>query len=166
MVTKRGLILDVGCAESLLSHELIAKGLRVAGIDIRDYPFRDKHVTFIKSNIMDTNLPDNTFDAIGIVSTIEYIGLEPYGQTVKDTNGDLKTMNELKRILKDQGIIILTTPYIGDGPLRVDFFERKYNAQRLCKLTDGLKIMRDDYFYPSRRGRHLHLLRLQKRKEG
>lgn len=164
MVTKRGLILDVGCAESLLSYELIAKGLRVAGIDIRDYPFRDKHVTFIKSNIMDTNLPDNTFDAIGIVSTIEHIGLEPYGQTVKDTNGDLKTMNELKRILKDQGIIILTTPYIGDGLLRVDFFERKYNAQRLCKLTDGLKIMQDDYFYPPRRGRHLHWLRLQKEK--
>jgi 2-polyprenyl-3-methyl-5-hydroxy-6-metoxy-1,4-benzoquinol methylase len=32
------LVLDVGCAESLLSHELIARGFRVIGLDIRDYP--------------------------------------------------------------------------------------------------------------------------------
>jgi len=162
VVPKRGLILDVGCAESLLSHELIAKGLRVVGIDIRNYPFKDKRIVFLKRNILDTHLPDNTFDAIAIVSTIEHIGLEPYGQTVKDTNGDLKVMTELKRILKHRGIIILTTPYIGGGPLRVTTFERQYDRQRLRELAEGLKIIRDDYFYPLRRGKHLHWAGLSK----
>jgi SAM-dependent methyltransferase len=162
MVPKRGLILDVGCAESLLSHELIAKGFWVVGIDIRDCLFRDKHVMFIKRNVMDTRLPDNTFDAIVVVSTIEHIGLEPYGQTVKDDNGDLKVMSELKRILKPNGAIILTTPYVGGGLLRVNKFERAYNKQRLCELTRGLKIIRAGYFYPLRSGRRLRWLRLSK----
>ena len=42
------LILDVGCAESLLSHELIARGFRVVGLDIRDYPFKNRKMLFIK----------------------------------------------------------------------------------------------------------------------
>ena len=162
MVPKRSLILDVGCAESLLSHELIAKGFRVVGIDIRDHPFKDKRMVFLKRNVLDTRLPDNTFDAIVVVSTIEHIGLESYGQTVKDADGDLKAMNELKRILKPQGIIILTTPYIGGGPLRVNPFQREYDRQRLHELTKGLKVIRADYFYPLRRGKRARWLRLSK----
>ena len=161
-VPREGLILDVGCAESLLSHELIARGFRVVGIDIRDYPFKDKRMIFLKRNIMDTHLPDNTFDAIVLVSTIEHIGLESYGQIVKDTNGDLRAMNELKRILKHQGIIILTTPYVGRAPLRINPFERNYNRQRLSELTRGLKIIKEDYFYPLRSRKHLYWLRLSK----
>jgi 2-polyprenyl-3-methyl-5-hydroxy-6-metoxy-1,4-benzoquinol methylase len=53
------LILDVGCAESLLSHELIARGFRVIGLDIRDYPFKNRRVLFVKRNILDTKLPND-----------------------------------------------------------------------------------------------------------
>ena len=115
-VPRGDLILDVGCAESLLSHELIARGFRVVGIDIQDYPFKDKRMIFLKRNIMDNHLPDNIFDAIVMVSTIEHIGLRSNGQTVEDTNGDLRTMNELARILKHQRIIILTTPTSEKNP--------------------------------------------------
>jgi SAM-dependent methyltransferase len=162
LVPRGGLILDVGCAESLLSHELIARGFRVVGIDIRDYPFKNKRMLFLKRNIMDTGLPDSIFDAIVIVSTIEHVGLESYGQTVKDTDGDLRAMNELTRILKPQGIIILTTPYIGKAPLRVTSFERIYNRERLSELTRGLRIIKEDYFYPLRGGKRLYWLRLSK----
>jgi len=164
MVPKEGLILDVGCAESLLSHELIARGFRVVGIDIRDYPFKDKRMMFLKRNILDTRLPDNTFDAIIVVSTIEHISLEAYGQTVKDTDGDLRAMKELVRILKHEGILILTTPYIGGEPLRVTSFERTYNRQRLDELTRELKVVKEDYFYPLRSGKRLYWLRLSKEK--
>jgi len=164
LVPSNGLILDVGCAESLLSHELIARGFRVVGIDIRDYPFKDKRMVFLKRDIRDTCLPDNTFDAIIIVSTIEHIGLRSYGQTVEDANGDLRTMNELARILKNQGIIILTTPYIGRAPLRVTSFERNYNRKRLSELTRGLKIIKEDYFYPLRSRKRLYWLRFSKDK--
>jgi SAM-dependent methyltransferase len=94
---------------------------------------------FLRRNVLDTLLPDNTFDAILVVSTIERIGLEQYGQTVKDAEGDLRAMKELVRILKHEGVLILTTPYIGGEPLRVTSFERIYDRQRLSELTRGLK---------------------------
>jgi SAM-dependent methyltransferase len=164
IVPKGGSILDVGCAESLLSQELIARGFRVVGIDIRDYPFKDKRMVFLKRNVLDTLLPDNTFDAIVVISTIEHIGLESYGQTMIDTDGDLRAMKELVRILKHGGILILTTPYIGGEPLRISSFERRYNRQRLGKLTRGLKVIKEDYFYPLRSGKRLYWLRLSKEK--
>jgi len=144
------LILDVGCSESLLSHELIARGFRVVGLDIREYPFKSKRMTFVKRNAMNTKLPANTFDAIIVVSTIEHIGLNVYGQLALDDDGDIKAMNELRRILKPNGIIIITTPYIGNEPLKVYPQERHYNRQRLEKLVEGFQVIKEDYFYPRR----------------
>jgi SAM-dependent methyltransferase len=127
------LVLDVGCAESLLSHELIARGFRVIGLDIRDYPFKNRRMLFVKRNVLDTKLPNGMFDAILVVSTIEHIGLSAYGQLTLDDKGDVKAIKELYRILRPKGIMILTTPYIGSCPFRVSSFERNYNRQRLQK---------------------------------
>jgi hypothetical protein len=57
-------------------------------------------------------------------------------------------MKELYRILKSQGIIIVTTPYIGNCPFKVSSFERNYNRQKLKKLIEDFHIVREDYFYP------------------
>jgi len=46
------LVPDVGCAESLLSHELIARGFKIVRIEIRDYPFRNKKMYFVKRNML------------------------------------------------------------------------------------------------------------------
>lgn len=147
-IQKNSLVLDVGCSESLVTHELIRKGFRVVGLDINDYPFKDKHVVFIKRNLLKTELPSGVFDVITMVSTIEHIGLEAYGQIVKDTDADIEALSELKRILKDQGIIIVTTPYVGTYKLKVGNNVRLYNKRRLKKLVSGLKIIKEAYFYP------------------
>jgi hypothetical protein len=95
------LVLDVGCAESLLSHELVARGFRIVGLDIRDYPFKNKRVYFVKRNVLNTGLPDEMFDAIFVVSTIEHIGLSAYGQLTLDDEGDVKVMKEFTRTKAD-----------------------------------------------------------------
>ncbi|MBO3810063.1 MAG: hypothetical protein FGF50_10800 [Candidatus Brockarchaeota archaeon] len=53
------LVLDVGCAESLLSHELMAREFR---LDIRDYPFKNKRMYFVKRDALNISLPSNIFD--------------------------------------------------------------------------------------------------------
>jgi len=136
IIDRDSLVLDVGCSESLSSHEFIARGFRVVGIDIRDYPFKDKHVAFLRRNVIQTKLPNDLFDAIIVISTIEHIGLEVYGQKVKDIHGDIQALKELKRILKPQGIIIITTPYVGNSKLIINPFERRYNRKRLRELTE------------------------------
>lgn len=164
VIDRESLVLDVGCSESLLSHELIARGFRVVGIDIRDYSFKDKRVVFLRRNIVDTKLPNGLFDAIIIVSTIEHIGLEAYGQSIKDTNGDIKALKEIKRILKPQGIIIITTPYIGNSELRINSFERQYNRQRLKELIGEMNTLKESYFHPYRLGKRLRWLEVPKEK--
>jgi len=110
---------------------------------------------------MDTGLPDNIFDAIVMVSTIEHIGLSVYGQLTLDDDGDIKCMRELHRIMKPSGLLILTTPYTGQT-LRISKFERNYNRKRLTKLINGFHILKEEYFYPMNYGRRLIWVKLSR----
>ena len=125
------LILDVGCAESLLGHQLASKGFRVVELDIRECPFKNKRTLFVKRNVMHTQLPDRVFDAIIMVSTVEHIGISVYGQLTLEDDGDLKTVDELHRMLKPDGILILTTPFVGSNLFKTLPSERQYNRERL-----------------------------------
>lgn len=75
LLEKDSIVLDVGCAEITLSHELLARKFRVVGIDIREYPFKNKRMHFVKRSVLNTGLKDNIFDSIIMVSTIEHIAL-------------------------------------------------------------------------------------------
>lgn len=143
-------VLDVGCSESLLSHALVIRRLRVVGLDIRDYPLRSKQMTFVKANIVDTGLPDSFFDAIVAVSTIEHVGLTVYGQTIVDDGLDFIAIREIRRIIKPTGRIIMTTPFIGAQHSKILLDERNYGIESLEKLTKGLDVVKEDYFFPRR----------------
>ena len=153
-------VLDVGCAESLFGHELTSKGFRVVGLDIRDCPFKNKKMLCVQRNIMATGLPSNFFDAIIMVSTVEHIGLNAYQQLSIEDQGDFKAMAELHRILKPAGLLLMSTPYIGTNPLKVDFFERNYNRTRLNKLIHIFSIVKEEYYYPQTVHRHVHWQKL------
>lgn len=152
---KRGsLVLDFGCAESLLSHMLISQGFIVMGLDIRDYPFKSKKLIFIKKNVTNTGLPDAILDVVTAVSTIEHVGLKEYTQTLEDDDGDMKAMKELCRVLKPHGLMLLTTPYVANKKL-VESLGRIYNRQRLEELIGDFQLITEDYFYPRRVGKAL-----------
>lgn len=146
-------LLDVGCTGSLLAHELCARGNRVFGIDINEHIMRNSREIFIKTNVLENKLPSNYFDVITVVSVIEHIGLSSYDQKIISDDADLKTMAELRRILKPNGSLILTTPYEGKGPLRIHNFgkneiclERRYDKKRLDKLLNGFEMMKSSFF--------------------
>jgi len=146
-VPKGARVLDVGCSESVLSHELLARGYEVWGIDINDYLYKPAAMVFVKRDVRDTGLPSNFFDAIVCVSTIEHIGLPVYGQQGMDLNGDIRTMREFYRILKPGGYLLLTTPFAGKE-FRVVPGEREYDFQRLQLLMQGFELVREEFFIP------------------
>ncbi len=134
-------ILDVGCAWSSLSLELACLGYHVWGIDIDDYPFHHPNLEFVKGSICKTDFPDNFFDVVIAVSTLEHIGLGWYGDSVQDS--DIKAISEIHRILKNGGIFILTLPF---GIRRTTKVFRVYDRESLYKLIDGFEIIKKEFF--------------------
>lgn len=134
-------ILDVGCCWSSVSLELCCLGYKVWGIDIDDYPFYHPNFTFLKSSICNTELPDNFFDVVIAISTIEHIGLGHYGDSTQDT--DHKAVNEIRRILKPDGKFILTLPYGKKTKTKVF---RVYDKEALEKLLEGFEVLKAQYF--------------------
>jgi len=151
---KNRILLDVGCSGSLLDHELIARGFHVVGLDIQDHPMRNSREVFIQANVINTNLPSETFDVILLVSTIEHVGLDTYGQVILADDADFWAMQELRRLLKKDGVLLLTTPYEGGGPLKIhrwrrngcEFLERRYDHERLTKLLAGFLTVKSAFF--------------------
>lgn len=141
-------ILDVGCSGSFFPLLLAAFGYETYGIDIRNYPILNKlqfdNFTFVKEDIRKTSFPDSFFDAITAISTIEHIGISGrYGES-QDLSDDKKAIDEMKRILKPKGIIILTIPF-GKAKI-IKPYCRIYDSNLIQQRVEGLKIEKEEYY--------------------
>ncbi|MBV5278279.1 MAG: methyltransferase domain-containing protein [Campylobacteraceae bacterium] len=102
---EKAVILDIACGTGYGTIKFDGKGHKVYGADydmeqINDNKARLSHkkdVIFQHEDIMNLSFDDNTFDIIFSMETIEHV----------DPN---KTLNELKRVLKKDGYLILSTP--------------------------------------------------------
>jgi len=147
-LTTKGKLLDIGCNESEFANELSKiKTLQVYGIDIRPILGKTSY-NFFKEDAQHTRFDNDFFDQITIISSIEHFGLEVYGNKNMDTGADVKAMKEIRRILKKNGRLFLTTPFGKDSTS----WYRKYNKNSLIKLFSGFKIIEEKYFYQTENG--------------
>jgi len=155
---KKGMrILDVGCSGSLVCHWLVSKGCEVHGVDVRPYKEIPRGMAFYQADIMEKlPFPDDYFDRIVCISTIEHVGLGGYGD-IQRIKGDFRAMDELKRVLKMKGRIVLTTPY---GYTWKEYQPRDayphtawrvYDKNMLRLLIMGLAKIREEYFVHTKR---------------
>jgi len=106
---RKGLLLDVGCSHGAYSFELAKLGYTVIGIDVNHESiylaqkiqrYLDlKNLVFHHMDILLNNFPNNKFDIIIIFETLEHI------------KEDFKVIQEFSRILKDNGLVIISVPY-------------------------------------------------------
>ena len=142
---KSGKILDVGCCDSFLPYELKKMGFSTYATDIRNY---HHDINFTRSDITKkTKFKSDIFDYMTCISVIEHIGLgsRSYGD-VKDSDGDIKAMREMRRILK--GELLLTTHYSSKYTVDVNELSlaRLYDKKRLGMLTRGFTIVKEQHF--------------------
>lgn len=107
-------ILDVGCAESTYLGDLLDKRCEVWGIDIRshDDPAWADKIRYIKSDIrFSATIPENYFDTVLCISTLEHIGLDHYDNKVMDPWAEPICFERMSRVLKEGGELILTCPF-------------------------------------------------------
>ncbi len=112
-----------------------------AFIPIKFYDYRvvNLQLSNWESGFADLNkLPFETDSqpSISCMHTVEHIGLGRYGDAI-DAEGDLKAINELKRIVQPGGDLLFVTPV---GRSRIE-----YNAHRIFSYEQVV-----DYFAPLR----------------
>jgi len=143
----KGTILDVGCCHSFLSHELIARGLEVYGVDVKPYPERHPDLRFYQVDVTKMPFPDDYFDRVVAVSTIEHIGLGAYNDPIYN-DGDFIAMMELIRVLKEGGKMFITFPFGAEHHLveHHSTWHRIYDERRSKQLIGKMLIEKEDYY--------------------
>jgi len=118
----KGKSLDVGCIarHNYLIPMMCFDGWDVFGIDIRDgWGYQHPNFTFVKGDIRENTFKDGEFDMVSCISAIEHMGTTSYyGETKIEDNADYIVMQEIKRILKPGGTLLITVPYRKVGEAR------------------------------------------------
>ena len=143
---RKEMILDIGGGlgfSTMLPILLKLEKVKVTCLDIVNYPCKSKFgVGYVKGSCIKSLLPDASFDLVTIILTFEHVGLGRYGDPL-DVEGDLKTMEEVRRILKNGGHVVLTVPY--GFPTVVFNLHRVYDEGRFNLLTKGFKRIIVEY---------------------
>ena len=107
---KRAKILDLGCTESSLPLQLAALGYSVTGFDFREYPYGHPNLTFVQGDMTKLPFDKENFDAILSISTLEHVGIGFYADPQEAQQADKKAIGEIARVLKPNGLFVLTAP--------------------------------------------------------
>lgn len=171
-------VLDIGSAFSLLPIQLATLGYQVTGLDIIDSG-DTYHPNFVQivSDLFDNKLPDNSFDAVISVSTIEHMGFGVFGDKVIP-DADVRAFEIVHRLLKPGGVAIITVPVVdttNPWHQKTTYFskERITLVTRLFQVLEHRLLTRKshwqtdaeiDYFLPATEigSYNVHLLTLKK----
>ncbi len=101
-------VLDIGCGTGIMAHFFVGKGCQYIGTDasskmieqarVRHLSKKNNKIRFIISDVEELNFKDNCFDIILAAGLIEYF------------DNCSKALLEMIRILKPEGILIITLP--------------------------------------------------------
>lgn len=125
-----------------------------AFIPVKFYDYRPAvlNLNNLKSEHADlTNLhfEDNTVESISCMHTIEHVGLGRYGDPI-DPKGDLKAINELKRVTAQKGNILFVTPISGNPRIQFNA-HRIFSYKQIVEYFEGCELKKfsliTDYKY-------------------
>jgi hypothetical protein len=89
------------------------------------------------ADLCNLSIADNSFESVSCMHTVEHIGLGRYGDSI-DPQGDIKAINELKRITKPNGDILFVTPV---GKQKIEFnAHRIYSYELVLELFEGCTL--------------------------
>jgi hypothetical protein len=113
-----------------------------AFIPVKFYDYRPAHIELdsLTCNHADiTSLPfeDNTINSLSCMHVVEHIGLGRYGDPL-DVDGDLKAINELKRVIECKGNLFFVVP-IGKPKIMFNA-HRIYDYDQIVSYFEGFDL--------------------------
>jgi SAM-dependent methyltransferase len=145
----RTVFLDAGSTfnfEYLLNNELIEnKEKYIYTFYPENKSYNHKRISYVYGDLRDLPFRDNFFEEIVCQSTIEHIDMDNsiYGYDLKSTLDTvtnksyeyLKVIEELLRVLKTNGQLLLTFPY---GKFENHGFFQQFDAEMVARITDKM----------------------------
>ncbi len=114
-----------------------------AFVPVEFYDFRPAEVKLDnllckEGDLMKLPFENNSVESLSCMHTVEHIGLGRYGDPV-DADGDIKAINELKRVLRPGGTLLFVTPLTGQP--RIEFnAHRVYSYDQVMHLFSDLQL--------------------------
>lgn len=142
-----GEALDFGSGPGAMGLVAVRRGFTVTCLDLTSVNVHFDHprLSFLQGNLLKIGLPAGRYDLVINCSSIEHVGLVGrYGITESKPDGDLDAMNELRRIMKRGGIMLLTVPVGRDAVFRP--FHRVYGVDRLPRLLKAWEVLESEYW--------------------
>jgi len=114
-----------------------------AFIPTRFYDYRPANVhlsglTTAKADLTKLPFSDNSISSLSCMHTVEHIGLGRYGDPL-DPNGDIKAVEELKRVLAPGGDLLFVVP-IGKSKIAFNS-HRIYSYEKILESFKGLSLV-------------------------
>lgn len=105
--------------------------------DFRPAALNLNHLKSLRGDLMNLDFESNSIESISCMHTIEHIGLGRYGDPM-DPDGDLKALNELKRVCAINGSLLIVVPV---GIPKIAFnAHRIYDPGSIISYMDGFKL--------------------------
>ncbi len=125
-----------------ISSSLYFNAITSAFIPIKFYDYRPadlmiQGLTSEHADLLALPFKDNSVPSISCMHSIEHIGLGRYGDSI-DPNGDIKAISELKRVLKNDGDLLIVVP-VGTPKIMYNA-HRIYSYEQIIEYFSDLKL--------------------------
>jgi len=134
---------DVG--SSLKTIGIISQFVKTDMVDIRPIPVTLPGLKFIKGSILNLPYEDSSIQSLSSLCVLEHIGLGRYGDKI-DPEGTLKAVNELKRVLSSDGVLLVSLPVDAEDKIYFNA-HRAFTRKSIIKMFDGLELIEEKYQY-------------------
>jgi hypothetical protein len=128
----------VDISSSLYFCTSVSAFLPVEFYDYRPANVELSNLVMGSADLTDLHFESNSITSLSCMHTIEHIGLGRYGDPI-DYDGDIKAINELKRVVSSNGNLLFVVP-VG-APKIVFNAHRIYSYEHVIESFDGFELV-------------------------
>lgn len=130
-------VLHIDISSTLNFSAMISAFIPVRFYDYRPANLNLSDLTSGSADLTDLHFPSNSVTSISCMHTVEHIGLGRYGDLL-DPKGDIKSINELKRVTAQGGTLLFVVP-VGKPKLMFNA-HRIYSYRQIIEYFDGFEL--------------------------
>lgn len=127
----------IDISSSLSFCSIVSAFVPIDFYDYRPANVRLSNLNSKKADLLNLPFSNESIDSLSCMHTIEHIGLGRYGDPI-DPEGDIKAINELKRVLAKNGNLLFVVPI---GKPKIQFnAHRIYSYDQIISYFKGFEL--------------------------